>query len=78
MNGVTANDRTEKRSIEGFRHVATISYSIVPTPQKTTARFDGDKARCGGCNSVLGEFKSVNGEIKCKKNDCKRVNILKK
>jgi len=42
------------------------------------ADFEGKKARCGKCKSVLGEFNAVEGEIKCRKNDCKALNILKR
>lgn len=50
----------------------------IPTNTKKYATFDGDKARCGNCKSVLGEFKNADGEIKCRKNDCKTLNIIKR
>ena len=45
---------------------------------KTAARWDGKRARCGNCGGVLGEFNKADGEIKCRKSDCKAVNVLKK
>ena len=63
--------------LKGTGTMRSIRYSFKPT-EKMDAKFEGDKARCGNCNSVLGEFKSADGEIKCRKNDCKVINVVKK
>lgn len=41
------------------------------------AKFDRLNARCGNCNTKLGEFVKVDGKIQCRKPDCKVMNIVK-
>jgi len=46
--------------------------------EKVMAVWDGSRARYGNCHGVLGDFSKADGEIKCRKNDCKAVNVVRK
>ena len=51
---------------------------VMSATGKVTAVWDGSRARCGNCHGVLGDFSKADGEIKCRKNDCKAVNVVRK
>lgn len=68
LNGSMAQSRN------GMQHLKKIKV----TEEKVMALWDGSRARCGNCHGVLGDFSKADGEIKCRKNDCKAVNVVRK